>query len=68
MSRTLLATVFLIPVGCASMQKPVARDPLLQKKRAVPGDLTAMPNVCEADHPLPPAPPVEQLAPPHREN
>ncbi len=53
-------------VGCSWSSKPYGQDPLVQKNRAVPGDMRAMPNLCAADHPTPPVPPVDELASPPR--
>ena len=54
-----MVAVTLSLTGCRWGGKPYARDPLVQKKQAVPGELRAMPKLCETDHPAPPGPPVD---------
>jgi len=64
MRMILIAGVVLVAVssGCSWTKKPMSQDPLVQKKRAIPGDMRAMPKVCETDHPCPPGPPTDELA------
>ena len=44
--------------GCRWGGNPYARDPLLQNKRAIPGDADRVPALCASDHPAPPTPPA----------
>ena len=60
MKRIFLLAMLAGSIGCSWTKKPVNQDPLVQKKRAVPGDLNAMPTLCAADHPCPPGPPVDE--------
>jgi len=59
------AALIVALTGCSWSSKPYAQDPLVQKKRAVPGEVRMVPDLCEADHPAPPTPPAEQTAAPH---
>ncbi len=56
---SLMIAIPLLLTGCRWGSNPYARDPLVQKKQAVPGELTSMPKLCETDHPAPPGPPVD---------
>ncbi len=60
----LMVAVSLLLTGCRWGDKPYARDPLVKKKQTVPGELRAMPKLCETDHPAPPGPPTEERAAP----
>ena len=49
-------------IGCSWTASPYARDPLVQKKRTVPGVAAMVPSLCSADYPAPPAAPSDEAA------
>jgi len=60
--RLACSALIATAMGCSWTGSPYARDPLVQKKRAVPGTSELVPALCSADHPAPPAPPGDEAA------
>jgi hypothetical protein len=60
---SVILAVLALGTGCPWVKSPYARDPLMQNKRAIPGDADRVPALCASDHPVPPIPPTEESSP-----